>query len=47
MLIAAAAFTTAAFAYDYDTKVPVPGKPLPIGKDYKPDNAISCLCIRF
>lgn len=31
MLIAAAAFTTAAFAYDYDTKVPVPGKnPLPM-----------------
>lgn len=28
MLIAAAAFTTAAFAYDYDTKVPVPGKTL-------------------
>ena len=32
MLIAAAAFTTAAFAYDYDTKVPVPGKTLADGK---------------
>ena len=32
LMLIAAAFTTAAFAYDYDTKVPVPGKTLADGK---------------